>query len=209
MKEIKEKCPECGVEIRQIKPKYLGPVEVNANREDDIHDKEACLRNQINQSTEKEAERWAYRFDWIRGDNFYWIDGSGVDSGDILDVVDSEIHQRINYYSDTLYDAGLLDEFGDKHGSVEALCNALKSERTKNDLLDLFPKTVDGVTIVPDMNVWHLETRNAGKSWRVVHYKIPSINWPNIFPFPGYISDRCYSTEQAAEKAAEDANRNL
>ena len=50
--------------------------------------------------TEKESDRWGKRLDWIH--RLYGVDGSGVDSGDTLDVIESEIRQAFTYLEEQL-----------------------------------------------------------------------------------------------------------
>ena len=49
---------------------------------------------------EKEADRWGERLNWIH--TKYGVDGSGVDSGDQLDVIESEIRQAFNALESSL-----------------------------------------------------------------------------------------------------------
>jgi len=74
-------------------------------------------------------------------------------------------------------------------------------------IVDKLPKTADGVTIVPGMDLWQLETRNAGKTWNIVFHKIKGVLWPEIFPFPGGLPSRCYSTHEAADAALKERSK--
>lgn len=65
-------------------------------------------------------------------------------------------------------------------------------------IVGMLPKTADGVTILPGMTVWQRETRDAGRSWHIVEHGVAH-GWPTIWPYPGCIPRRCYSTREAGE----------
>ena len=59
---------------------------------------------------------------------------------------------------------------------------------------------IQDVPIVPGMNVWQLETSNAGRTWQIVKHSV-GVCFPSIYPYPGGIARRIYNTFEAAKKA--------
>lgn len=82
----------------------------------------------------------------------------------------------------------------------------LQSERdTLRKTVDALPKTADGVPVVPGMKVFHLQTKNAGKTWQINERKVVSLHERYGLEFAGEPDrhlgtyGRIYSTMAAAE----------
>lgn len=80
----------------------------------------AALALKLDGVTEKEAERWATRLNWLHTE--YGADCNGCDSGDLLDCVETEMRQVINTLEGRI--ARLGREYSSKmHSNIEDVQN--------------------------------------------------------------------------------------